>query len=185
MTDRQSHRGIPSATNVHHIGLTVPNLDEAVAFFVDVLGCIYLFRTGPFEDQDSNFMLEKLAVHPRASLHVAMLRCGPVTNLELLEWNVPEQVIDNPRNSDIGAAHLAFQVTDIALAVDYLRGQRGVRILDEPTTVESGQPSGGSVFVYFVAPWGLQLELIEVPRNMPYEATTSKRMFGPAEEAWQ
>ncbi len=33
-----SGRGIPGATNMDHVGLTVPNLDETVRFFVEVLG---------------------------------------------------------------------------------------------------------------------------------------------------
>ena len=31
--------GIPGMRGVEHIGLTVPNLEEATEFFVDVIGC--------------------------------------------------------------------------------------------------------------------------------------------------
>ena len=31
-------RGIPTAINIDHYGYVVPNLDQAVAFFIDVLG---------------------------------------------------------------------------------------------------------------------------------------------------
>jgi catechol 2,3-dioxygenase-like lactoylglutathione lyase family enzyme len=32
-------RGLPGLRGAEHIGFTVPNLDQATAFFVDVIGC--------------------------------------------------------------------------------------------------------------------------------------------------
>lgn len=180
---RTSHNGapgIPTARSVHHVGFTVPNLDAAIEFFTEVLGCELLFRTGPFEDPEGDFMSRNLNVDAEASLNVAMLRCGPVTNLELLEWDAPTQAQEHPRNSDIGASHLAFHVTDMTEAINYLRDHPSVTVLGEPATVEQGQPSAGSQFVYFLTPWGLQLELIAVPPEMPYMAVTEGRLFGPA-----
>lgn len=48
--------GIPSAASAElpgmrgtqHIGITVPDVDEAVNFLVDVLGCEAFFSFGPF-----------------------------------------------------------------------------------------------------------------------------------------
>jgi len=37
-------RGIPGTRNMDHVGLTVPDLEQAVRFFVDVLGADELFR---------------------------------------------------------------------------------------------------------------------------------------------
>jgi catechol 2,3-dioxygenase-like lactoylglutathione lyase family enzyme len=172
--------GIPTARNVHHVGFTVPNLDAAIEFFTGVLGSELLFRTGPFEDPEGDFMSRNLNVDAKASLNIAMLRCGPVTNVELLEWDVLSQCPEHPRNSDIGAGHLAFHVTDMAAAVAYLRDQPSVTVLGEPVTVEEGQPSAGSEFIYFLTPWGLQLELLAAPPDMPYTSATTGRLYGPA-----
>ena len=68
-----------------------------------------------------------------------------------------------PRNSDAGGHHLAFYVTDIAAAVEHLE-QQGVEILGDPTTMTNGA-SAGLTWVYFLAPWGLQLELVSAPKR--------------------
>jgi hypothetical protein len=44
---------------MHHIGITVPNIEEGIAFFKAVFGAIDVFRTGPF-DVDNDFMSRKL-----------------------------------------------------------------------------------------------------------------------------
>lgn len=36
-------RGMPGLVGADHVGLTVPDLEEAVAFFVDVIGCDDIF----------------------------------------------------------------------------------------------------------------------------------------------
>ncbi|MCW2874814.1 MAG: Glyoxalase/bleomycin resistance protein/dioxygenase, partial [Streptomyces oryziradicis] len=39
-----------------HVGLTVPDLDQAREFFVDVLGCEYMYALGPYQD-DGHWLL--------------------------------------------------------------------------------------------------------------------------------
>jgi catechol 2,3-dioxygenase-like lactoylglutathione lyase family enzyme len=172
-------RGIPTARNVEHVAFTVPDLDAAIAFFVDVLGGEELYRLGPFEDPDGDWMQTQLEVHPRASCHVAHLRLGPSLNLELFSWDAPDQVTTHPKATDYGAAHLAFFVDDIAAAAEYLAGQPGVRVLGEIQAIEEG-PSAGYRWLAFKSPWGLPLEVISRPPELPYEQSTQARFFGPA-----
>ncbi|MEY9485204.1 catechol 2,3-dioxygenase-like lactoylglutathione lyase family enzyme [Streptomyces calvus] len=174
-------RGIPTATNVDHIAYTVPDLDEAVRFFVDVLGAELLYREETVRSDDE-WMAEALNVHPRATADIAMLRLGPVTNIELFQYSAPDQIRRMPRNSDYGGHHIAFYVRDIDAAADYLRRQPGVRLLGEPRTVPHG-PIAGDRWLYFLTPWGMQMELISLPSQLPYEATTPHRRFGPC-AAW-
>ena len=47
--------GLPGLTGVDHVGLTVPDLEKATSFLVDVLGCEYLYSLGPFVD-DGDWM---------------------------------------------------------------------------------------------------------------------------------
>src|SRR4051794_35062762 len=86
-----THRGIPTARSVEHVAFTEPDLDEAVDFFVDVLGADELYRVGPFSDPDGDWMETQLGVHLRASCEVAHLRLGPNVNLELFSWDAPDQ----------------------------------------------------------------------------------------------
>jgi catechol 2,3-dioxygenase-like lactoylglutathione lyase family enzyme len=169
--------GIPGLAGIEHIGLTVPDLDEATAFFVGLLGCVQVFEAGPFR-ADDDWMTEHLNVHPRAEIRrLRMLKCGTGPALELFEYTAPEQARSVPANSDVGGHHVAFYVEDMAAAVRYLR-DRGVRVLHEPTTLAAG-PSAGLSFVYFLAPWGAQLELVSYPRGLAYEATSAIRLWRP------
>ncbi|MFL5355925.1 VOC family protein [Archangium sp.] len=174
--------GIPGARNIHHIAYTVPNLDQAVDFFINVIGAELLYRIGPVEDATGDWMTRQLNVHPRASTHIAMLRLGPVTNLELFEYTAPGQRQELPRNSDWGGHHLAIHVDDVDAAVEYLRSVPGVKVLGEPQTITEG-PIAGDRWVYFVTPWGMQMEVLNMPRGMPYEKDTDARLFGPW-ESW-
>lgn len=178
-----ARRGIPTATNVDHVAYTVPDLKQAVEFFVDVLGADLLYRLDSVKDDDGDWMRRQLAVHPRASAQIAMLRLGPVTNVELFQYDAPDQSPQAPKNSDHGGHHLAFYVEDIEAAAEYLRAQPGVTLLGDIQTIEDG-PIAGDRWIYFLAPWGMQMEILNMPPGMPYERATSARRYGPSEEVW-
>ncbi|MFB6892769.1 VOC family protein [Kitasatospora sp. NPDC056327] len=173
--------GIPGARAVHHVAFTVPDLDQAVAFFTDVLGARLLYRLGPVAAPpgDADWMHRQLGVHREAVAHIAMLRLGPVTNLELFRYTAPDQRREQPANSDWGGHHLAIAVDDVDRAVRYLRRQPGVEVLGEPQTVAVGGPIDGDRWVYFRTPWGLQLEVLAMPPGMAYERSTPARLFTP------
>ena len=169
--------GIPSMVGVDHIGMTVPKLQDGIDFFTKVLGCQYVYTAGPFADPKGKWMETNLAVDAGASTTLAMVRCGPTQNIELFQYDAKDQVKTPMKNSDVGGFHLAFYVTDLKQAVDYLKTVPGVQVLGDPTPV-SGQPNGGETFVYFKTPWGANMELLTYPRGLGYEKTTDKRLFG-------
>jgi catechol 2,3-dioxygenase-like lactoylglutathione lyase family enzyme len=179
MTDRPQG-GLPGLLGIEHVGLTVPDMDEATNFFVDVLGAEVLFEVGPFE-ADDDWMETHLGVHPRATIpRLRMLRLADGPSIELFQYKAPDQQRDPPRNSDAGGHHLAFYVTDLDSAVSHLR-HHAVEIQGEPTTMTSGE-SAGLAWVYFRTPWGLQLELVSAPRGLAYEASGGRPMWRPTPE---
>ena len=169
--------GIPTMAGVDHIGMTVPKLQQGIDFFTKVLGCEHIYTAGPFADPKGKWMETNLAVDAGASTTLAMVRCGPSQNIELFEYDAKDQQKTPMKNSDVGGFHLAFYVTDLKAAVDYLKTVPGVQVLGEPTPV-SGQPNGGETFVYFKTPWGANMELLTYPKGLDYEKTTDKRLFG-------
>jgi len=172
-----TNRGLPGLLGTEHIGLTVPNMDSATSFFVDVLGAEVLFEAGPFASED-DWMETHLGVPPRATIpRLRMLRLAHGPSLELFEYIAPDQRRDRPRNSDAGGHHLAFYVTDIAAAVAHLK-QHGVEVLGDPTTMTDGA-SAGLTWVYFLAPWGLQLELVSAPNGLAYQRSGGRPMWRP------
>tara|TARA_Y100001951_G_C11287159_1_gene269540 strand:+ start:1952 stop:2161 length:210 start_codon:yes stop_codon:yes gene_type:complete len=52
-------RSLPGQRDIQHLGLTVPNLEEAVNFFCEVLSCEPFFELGTFAFDD-NWMNERL-----------------------------------------------------------------------------------------------------------------------------
>lgn len=169
--------GMPGLRGLDHVGFTVPDLDEAVAFFVDVIGCEAFYEIGPMASDD-DWMERQLNVDRRAAAKkLRFLRCGHGSNFELFEYTAPDQNRTQPRNSDIGGHHLAFYVDDFETALAYLRS-RGVRILGEPVRRDGG-PSAGVTWVYFLTPWGMQCELVSFPDGKAYERDTDRRLWDP------
>jgi len=106
----KQQRGLPGLRGTDHIGFTVPDLDEAVRFFVDILGCEPFYELGPFQS-DGDWMATHLNVHPRAVMRrLKFVRCGFGSNFEIFEYSAPDQRRDQPANSDVGGHHLAFYV---------------------------------------------------------------------------
>ena len=173
-----SKDGIPGLCGTDHVGFTVPNLDEAVDFFVRVIGCEVFYPMGPVES-DGTWMTDRLNVHPRARINgIRVLRCKNGSNFEVFEYESPDQLRALPKNSDIGGHHLAFYVEDIEEAVAYLESH-GLRILGMPEYKTDG-PDGGEAWVYFLSPWGMQLELVSYPKGKNYEKEFGGRLWHPA-----
>ncbi|WGX97103.1 VOC family protein [Nocardioides sp. L-11A] len=158
--------GLPGLRGVDHVGLTVPDLDAACRWLVDVLGCEYLYTLGPYRDDDGSWMSDRLGVHPRAVMEqLRLLRCGNVT-FEVFQYAAPDQRRAMPRNSDLGGHHVALYVEDLDLALAHLRAH-GVEVMGEPTA--STGPSEGQRWVYFRTPWGLQMELVSYPGGKAFD----------------
>jgi catechol 2,3-dioxygenase-like lactoylglutathione lyase family enzyme len=159
-----SQQSLPGFTGIEHIGLTVPNLDEATAFFVALMGAEVLYGVGPFESPD-DWMANHLAVHPRARINkIRVLRCGNGPVLELFEFRAPDQATALPKNSDYGGWHMALYVEDMDRALAALK-THDVSIQSGPVEMTEG-PSKGLTWLYFKTPWGQQMELVSYPGGL-------------------
>ncbi len=148
-----------------HIGLTVPDLAEAHQFFVDVLGCEFMYRLGPFPASVATATrLDISRTTVMRELH--FFRLGGQAVLEVFEYQAEGAASTPPRNSDVGGHHLAFYVDDMDAAVDALSAH-GIPAMGEPTF--SAGPSEGQRWVYFKSPWGLQCELVSYPDGKAFD----------------
>ncbi len=164
MSEKKS--GLPGLRNIDHFGFTVPDLEEATRFLVDVLGCEYMYSLGPFRSDDE-WMKDHLNVDPRSVMEkLSFFRMGGATMLEVFQYSAPDQREIQPKNSDFGGNHIAFYVEDIDVAVEYLTSM-SVQVLGEITA--SKNASGGQRWVYFLAPWGMQFELVSYPSGKAWE----------------
>lgn len=170
--------GLPGLRSMDHVAYTVPDLQQAVAFFVEHFGAELIFEDGPFRS-DGDDMHERLDVDPGASCRLAMLRLGSTSNLELFEYDAPQQRAEGPLNSDVGGHHLAFYVDDIEAARSYLQDLPGVRLMSGPNGVAEDSPVAGQRWFYFTTPWGMHLEATTDGRGGFYDGLPGARMVPP------
>lgn len=174
------HPGIPGLRGSDHIGITVPDLDEAHTFLVDILGAEYIYTLGE-KSADDDWMQVQIGVHPRTVIReIRFYRLQTGVNLEVFLYDAADGQNPQPRNSDIGGYHLALYVDDMDAAVDYLRAS-GVEVMGEP--VASKQAALGQRWIYFRAPWGLQFELVSYPGGKAYEADAPRLLWKPTDPA--
>jgi catechol 2,3-dioxygenase-like lactoylglutathione lyase family enzyme len=156
---------LPGLVRADHVGLTVPDLEDAVRFYTDVIGGVELYRLGPFDAAELPAMADGrdwTEAHVNvagARLQFAVIRLGDDFMLELFEYEKPKDAARTPpRNSDVGGHHLALKVADVEAASAFLR-ERGVQLM-ERIEIEEG-PAAGRRGNYFLDPFGNHLELVE------------------------
>lgn len=172
--------GIPGLRGAEHLGFTVPSIEQAHEFFVDIIGCEFVYKLGPWV-RDDDWFHEHLNINPRSVLKEnRFYRCKFGPNFEVFEFESPGQDLEPPRNSDVGGHHIAFYVDDMDAAEAYLRA-KGLRVLGDPTS--SSSSSEGQRWLYFLSPWGMQFELVSYPRGKAYESTSSVKLWHPAHPA--
>ena len=168
--------GLPGLRGSDHIGFTVPDLDAAERFLVDVIGAIPVYTLGG-RRADDDWMSTQLGVHPRSAIReIRFYRLGNGSNIETFKYESADGQAPQPRNSDIGGHHFAIYVDDMDAALEHLRAH-GVEIMGEPTA--SAGPALGQRWVYFLSPWGMQFELVSYPGGKAYETGAPVRLWHP------
>lgn len=159
---------------MHHIGITVPDIEQGIAFFQAVFGAVDVFRTGAF-DVDEAFMERKLGALRTSSIKdLVFLKCGAGTSVELFEYSGDDHDVEPLRSSEVGGIHVCFEVDDVHLATARLLAL-GVDVLEGPNHVEHG-PLAGFTWIYFRAPWGLMLEVASFDK-LGYEESSPDRLW--------
>ena len=142
---------------LHHVGITVADLDASIRFYHDVLGLEFANEPSPWFDGEE---LSRGVGVPGAALRQVSLLVGDTT-LELLEYRSPPSETDGPlRSNDRGASHVAFAVADIEATKAELEA-KGIEFYGPVNVVNEGVLAGWR-WVYFEDPDGYPLELVEV-----------------------
>ena len=137
-----------SHVQFEHFSTTVPDIEQAVRFFVDVLGAVDDGVRHRFSGPDADFdMASTFNAHPDAVAHLVRLQLHGVT-YELIQYESP-----------VGGHHLGLRVRDLDAAIAALRSVAGVRVLGEANWSDTKDFRRG--WVYFLTPWGMQMELAE------------------------
>jgi methylmalonyl-CoA/ethylmalonyl-CoA epimerase len=131
-------------TAIDHVGIAVPDLDEAIAFYRDVLG----------------LELYHQEINEAQGVHEAMMRPpGGGTAVQLLAPLGPDTTIGKfIDRKGPGLQQLAYRVTDVDAATDALRA-KGLRVM-----YEEARPGTAHSRVNFLHPkstGGVLIELVE------------------------
>ncbi|MEQ8857956.1 MAG: VOC family protein [Pseudomonadales bacterium] len=136
---------------LHHVAISVPDLDRALAFYGDLLG----FHVVQRADFDGDFPLADRAIGlPKVAARMAMLR-APNAHVELWEYRNPPPEDRTARPCDFGYPHMALQVR--GMAEEYARLEAGgMTFVGEPVDF------GTSSAIYGRDPFGNVIELYEI-----------------------
>lgn len=164
MSDTDHLNGRPAVLVVDHVSRTVPDLEQALAFYCGVLGAEELYRMGPMDAADMPIGTDGrdwMAAHvgvTGARLTLAMIDFGGF-KVQLVQYGAPgDRRLEVPRNCDLGGHHLAFRVDDVERAAAWLAGHGCVPL--EAIKISDG-PLAGKTNLYVQDPFGLQLELVD------------------------
>jgi len=162
---------------VEHVGITVPDLDEATEFLEKALGAVVVYDVlseplGGKELEDGLGLPEGTII-----TFARMMRIGNGANFEVFGYEVGDQRPPH-RPCDLGWQHVAFQVEDIFAATERFLAAGGEKLAD-PMDLPGGAAGKDNYFVYLRAPWGTTFEFISFPGREAYEETTDERCWRP------
>jgi catechol 2,3-dioxygenase-like lactoylglutathione lyase family enzyme len=163
---------------IEHIGITVPNLDQATEFFVKAFDAIYMYDiidspVGGKEIESGLGVPEGTTIQS-----IRVLRLGNGPNLELFDYSNADQQ-GAARPCDLGYQHVALDVDDITAASDKLQRAGATLLGDGPTDLPGNEAGAKNQFLYARTPWGSTIELVTYPSPQAYESLTTARKWRP------
>jgi catechol 2,3-dioxygenase-like lactoylglutathione lyase family enzyme len=176
---------VTAVLGVEELSVTVPDLEQASAFFVDVFGAEVVSDGGRIADPRGSTMREYFNCDVRAEIRASRRLRTPFLNLRLVEAAYPGQRRQWPGMLDIGGWHLAGYVDDMDAAVEALESLESsdVHVLGpgkKPTT-NPPEVGDGSYACHCMTSWGFHFELTTYPNGRAYMEDYDDRLWNPAE----
>jgi catechol 2,3-dioxygenase-like lactoylglutathione lyase family enzyme len=140
----------------HHIGITVSNLEEGIAFFE------LLLRAEPdlrIHRKDVPF-LDEIVGYPNVEQKIAFFTIPDDFIVELIEYVHPEPSRVDMETSVIGSSHLCIEVEDIEAEFARLRDAGVPFRATRPVATPDGDLAGQK-WAYLRSPDGITVELVQ------------------------
>ncbi|WP_375688799.1 VOC family protein [Pseudooceanicola sp. LIPI14-2-Ac024] len=169
---------------IEHIGITVPDHEQAADFFERAFGAETLFslterNLAPFPGEElhpKNGLLPGTAI-----VAVSMMRLANGPNVELFQVDRPRQT--EPRGiSDMGISHFSLTVDDIdAATADFAAA--GGTLLEGPYPLTLQEAGPGNRGRFGLTPWGLLVEFESFGSPVDCDAAETADRWYPARGA--
>lgn len=143
---------------IDHLSINVPSIEEAIAFFGNVLGGCVEFRTGSF--YVDKYMAISMALPENLKvIDHCMVSFSGKTRVSIFEFDRQNDEIFSQTGCSLNAFHLAFVVRSTDQAIKHLKNHN-VQMMGDTLRL-SHDANKGILSTYFRAPWGLLIEFIE------------------------
>jgi catechol 2,3-dioxygenase-like lactoylglutathione lyase family enzyme len=142
---------MPPIGDMHHVGITVRDLEESLQWYERMFGV-----EREFIAHGSGPDLAKAVGVPDVKLSFAFLRFGSCV-VELLQYDNEREDSYRRSSADVGSTHVCIDVPDLQASYEELLA-KGVEFLAPPLPIDDG-PLAGCSFAYFKDPNGVTLEV--------------------------
>lgn len=170
----------PGIVGIDHVGINVPDMEQAVKFFHNTFGFTPVTKLGPFPMDDK--WKSQYHIHNNADkVELVMMRAGDGSNIELFAYNPDVGSPVQPFRDDLSATHFSLYTSDLDATKSYLESQ-GIKFVS-PINAGAGDTEGEK-WVYFETPWGSTIELNSYPHGKGYEKAHPKvELWSPKDDA--
>jgi glyoxylase I family protein len=151
--EQRAQPGECRVRRIHHVGITVSQLDRSLAFYRDLLG---LTVVGLSDDED----VAAIVGLPGARVRAADLDAGNGQLIELLEYRSKNGDGHALSPDTVGSCHLSLEVAEVRPALSRL-ASAGYLPVSDPVQLSGAGAWQGCTAVYLRDPDGVLLELIE------------------------
>ncbi|MDQ4070221.1 MAG: VOC family protein [Actinomycetota bacterium] len=143
---------------VHHVGVTVADMDRAVVFWERLLG-------RPSRDRRvlQGPQLGTMVGYPGVTIDSCWIDLPGGVALELLRYMGRDEEAYDPGTAHPGNVHVCLRVADMDAAHAHAVACGAEAVSDRPIEVETG-PRAGTRLAYLRDPDGVTIELVQEPR---------------------
>lgn len=152
----RSFEDLGMVEGIHHVEITVKDLDKAVKFYTEKFGLKLVNKiTQRVAGDEKGHELEG------SNMIIATLQAGKDT-FELIEYTNREGESCEAIPWNRGQMHAAFLVSDVQKMYEDLRNEKGVKFFSPPIPYKNKAKGINVIWCYLRDPEGAQIELIQV-----------------------
>ncbi|MCG7339504.1 VOC family protein [Staphylococcus sp. ACRSN] len=165
---------------INHVGLTVPNIDQATEFFKNAFGAKIAYDGLSYDDDPrQGSEVERMLGLSQGSkiIKQRMIVIGNSANIEMFEIKSNSQS-EPLRLEDLGFNHISLFVENMDQAINDAV-EAGAMPLSEKHDNSKYEDSTNSSSVYLKTSWKLLIELQSIPNGYYYPKYSEQDVFIP------